>query len=241
MPYSFSLDAVRRQTYRARKKVAKKSLLQVGSSLEREVCAGCPAYDYRSFAFGMGRPPKWGVLSFPTIWAVTDSHVSGSLVFGGNHKWWRSAQDISTGYAKVNSSKIYRVRFPVKPSRFLSTAGKCSENIQYEVVSAVEFTTRGVIIVPVSIVDRYSHLGRIPIVEAISTPIVLVSPEILWVKDVRVVVEPVPIDGGVRVSPCAAICLLGLSFTRRGGDCERGHQEGQSPDLAEHGVSPCRM
>ena len=164
-----------------------------------------------------------------------------ACVFGGNHKWWRWAQDISTGYAKINSSKICRVRLPVKLPRFSPQLGECSENIQYEVMSAVEFATRGVVIVPMSVVDRDSHLGRIPIVEAISTPIVLVSPEILWVKDVRVVVEPVPIDGGVRVSPCAAICLLGLSFTRRGGDCERGHQEGQSPDLAEHGVSPCRM
>ena len=72
-------------------------------------------------------PSEWashpnGGLCFQTIWAVTDSHVCGSLVFGGIHKWWRWAQDISTGYAKVNSSKICRVRFPVKPPRFLSTA-----------------------------------------------------------------------------------------------------------------------
>lgn len=108
-------------------------------------------------------------------------------------------------------------------------------------VSAVVSATGGIVIVPVAVVDRDPHLWRVPIVQAVGTPIILVSPEILWVKDVRVVVEPVPIDGGIGMPPRTAVRLLGLGFTNRRSDRERGRQEGQSTDLAEHGVSPCRM
>ena len=61
---------------------------------------------------------------------------------------------------------------------------------------------------PMAVVNRDPHLGRIAVVQAVGTAVVLFAPVVLWVVHVRVMVEPFPIERVVRVAPSAAVGLL---------------------------------
>ena len=94
---------------------------------------------------------------------------------------------------------------------------------------AVEFAAVWVVVVPLFVVDRDSHLWRITVVQAISTAVVLVAPEILRVVHVRIVVKAVPVLCVVRRAPCAAVSLLrlgrvGLSGTASKSRCAARRQ-----------------
>ena len=52
---------------------------------------------------------------------------------------------------------------------------------------AVIHASGGIIVVPLLVVDGYPHLGRVTIVKTFAAAVVIVSPEILRVIDVRVV------------------------------------------------------
>ena len=68
----------------------------------------------------------------------------------------------------------------------------------------------GIKIVPVCIVDRNAAILRIPVIHVFAAAVVLGTPEILWVVDIRVVIKAVPILGVVRASPTVSVCLLSL-------------------------------
>ena len=87
-----------------------------------------------------------------------------------------------------------------------------SKYVEHKVVTAVESAAARVVVVPASVVDRNSHLGRVAMVQAVGTAVVLVAPEILWVVDVWVVVEPIPILGVVGLAPRTAVGLLGAGL-----------------------------
>ena len=52
---------------------------------------------------------------------------------------------------------------------------------------------RWIVVVPLLVVDRDSHLWRIAMVQVVGASVVLVAPVILWVSDVRVVIESVEV------------------------------------------------
>ena len=62
-------------------------------------------------------------------------------------------------------------------------------------VTGVIATIAGIEVVPLLVVHRDSHLRGISVIQTVTTSEVLLAPEILWVVDIRVVVEPVPISG----------------------------------------------
>ena len=75
-------------------------------------------------------------------------------------------------------------------------------------MSPVVSTTRWVIVVPGLVVDRHSHLLRVPVVEAIATSVVFVAPKVLWVVDVGIVIKSLPVTNIVLRSPDATVSSL---------------------------------
>lgn len=57
-------------------------------------------------------------------------------------------------------------------------------------MSPVVATGAGVFVMPMFVVDRDLHFGRIPVVHAVAATIIIVAAKILWIKNVRIVVEP---------------------------------------------------
>ena len=68
---------------------------------------------------------------------------------------------------------------------------------------------------------RDAHLWWVAIVQAVAAAIVLAAPEVLWVIDIRVVIEPIPIMAVVGVGPLIPVGLLAghwwLSLNLRNG------------------------
>jgi len=60
-----------------------------------------------------------------------------------------------------------------------------------------------VVVVPLLVVNRNSHFGRIAMVKAIGAAVVVVAPIVLWVSDVRIVVEAVQIFGTLLAPSCS--------------------------------------
>ena len=65
------------------------------------------------------------------------------------------------------------------------------ENVCEEMVAEVVSAWCWVIVVPLLVVNRDSHLGWITVVEAVGTSIVLIAPIVLRVGHVRVMIEPI--------------------------------------------------
>ncbi len=89
-------------------------------------------------------------------------------------------------------------------------------------MAAVETPAVWVIIMPASIVDRDPHFGRIPMVKAVGTAVVLIPPIVLRVIDIRIVVKPLPVLSGVGGAPGTAIGLLGSSLFGSGPTAQQG-------------------
>ena len=70
-----------------------------------------------------------------------------------------------------------------------------------------------IVIMPLPIVDRNLHLGRISVVHVFAAAIVVRSPEVLRIIDIRVMVQPIPVLGAVTFTPLLAIGLLGLGIS----------------------------
>ena len=67
-----------------------------------------------------------------------------------------------------------------------------------------------VVVFPLAVVDGDLHLRWVTMIEAISAAIVLVTPKVLWIVDVRIVLETIVISLTSSSSPHAAIGLLRL-------------------------------
>ena len=65
------------------------------------------------------------------------------------------------------------------------------EHVENEVVAPVVAVIAGVIVLPLFVVNGDLHFGWITVVHAIAAAIVFVAPKVLWVVDVRIVIEPV--------------------------------------------------
>jgi len=60
-----------------------------------------------------------------------------------------------------------------------------------------------VVVVPLLVVNRNSHFSRIAVVKAIGAAVIVVAPIVLWVSDVRIVVEAVQILGTLLAPSCS--------------------------------------
>ena len=106
-------------------------------------------------------------------------------------------------------------------------------------MSAVEHAAGRIVVVPALVVDRDPHFGRIAVVQAVGTAVVLVPPKVLRVVDVRVVVEAVPILRAEGLAPRPPVGLLGVGgvgFGRTGG--KRPSATDRQKDPADHRDSP---
>ena len=65
------------------------------------------------------------------------------------------------------------------------------ENVGDELVTPVVTTGSRVVVVPLLVVNRNSHFGRVAMVQTVGTPVILVAPVVLWIRDVRVVIKTV--------------------------------------------------
>jgi hypothetical protein len=68
-------------------------------------------------------------------------------------------------------------------------------------MTAVKAPSVWVIVVPATVIDRNPHFGWVTVVETVGAAVILVSPVILRVVNVRVVVEPFPVLGCVSGAP----------------------------------------
>lgn len=82
------------------------------------------------------------------------------------------------------------------------------EHVGQEMMSPVVATIGRIVIVPLTVVDRNLHLRNITVVEAIAAAIVLVAVKVLWIVDVRVMVEPSVVSAARRTTPTAPVGLL---------------------------------
>ena len=80
-------------------------------------------------------------------------------------------------------------------------------------VTPVVSSTSWIIVVPGFVVDRNAHFLGIPIVKAIATSVVFVTPKVLWVIDIGIVIDPFPVANIILRAPNAAISSL-LNFLR---------------------------
>lgn len=82
-------------------------------------------------------------------------------------------------------------------------------------VSPMVASWRRVIVVPLLVVDRDSHLCWVAMVQTVRTAEVLIAPIVVWVGDVRIVIEAAKVLRSLPVTPTCSItfflCLAGLT------------------------------
>ena len=84
---------------------------------------------------------------------------------------------------------------------------RCLEYVRQEVMSPVVPLSSWIVIIPFAVVNWDLHLSRVSLVEAIAAAIILVAIEILWIIDIRVVIESLIVAIAGSTTPCFAICL----------------------------------
>ncbi len=87
-------------------------------------------------------------------------------------------------------------------------------------VSGVILPGLRIFVVPLTIVDRRPHLLRIAMVHVLAATVILIAVEVLWIINVGVVIEPVPV---LLASGSAPYSIVGsfLSLHTRSGNA--GH------------------
>ena len=105
------------------------------------------------------------------------------------------------------------------------------KDVEVEVMALMVEPSLWVLVVPAAIVDRHPHFLRIAVVEIIGTLHVAIGVVILRIKDIRVVVESIPVGRGSRLAPLSAVGLLAgdwLSFYGSRGQESRRNHSGRS-------------
>ena len=116
---------------------------------------------------------------------------------------------------------------------------RCLEHVQDKMVARVKAALAWVVVVPLFVVDRDSHLRRIPMVHAIAATVVLLTVEILWVVNIRVVIEAVPVAGSRLATPGSSVSTLVCRCGVGNRDVAAG-KHGSNQKMAEHQVVPPR-
>ena len=105
-------------------------------------------------------------------------------------------------------------------------------------MSGVIATITWVVVVPFLVVHGNPHLWRIPVVKAIATSVVLLSPEVLRIVDIRVVVEPIPVAEISLSTPAATIRPLVGRSTLGQSHVAAGQHGGDQKMTKHHCVPP---
>ena len=77
-------------------------------------------------------------------------------------------------------------------------------------------SVRWIVIVPLAVVNRDLHFGRITIIQAVATAVIFVPVEVLWVVDVRIVLESRVVSVARPATPRTAISIRLLGLRVRG-------------------------
>lgn len=88
------------------------------------------------------------------------------------------------------------------------------EHVQDEVMAGVISLRSGVVVLPLAVVNGDLHLRWVTVVKAISAAIVLVTPKVLWIVDVRIVLKTIVISLTSSSPPHATVGLLWLLCVR---------------------------
>src|SRR5262249_8742866 len=88
------------------------------------------------------------------------------------------------------------------------------EHIQNELVSLVIPAILRIETLPLLVIDRNPHLGRIAEIKVFRRPVVLAAPEILRIPHIRIVVKPLPVRATILPAPHPAVRPV-LSIRRR--------------------------
>jgi hypothetical protein len=125
-------------------------------------------------------------------------------------------------YSVVVLIKSLEVNFPKKrrreqgacyPIRGVVFVLLALKHVEHELVPAVVSAALRILIVPLAIVNRNPHFGRIAIVHVFGTSVVVLSPEVLGIIDVGIVIKTFHIARAGLAAPHPAIgALLGLSL-----------------------------
>ena len=119
-----------------------------------------------------------------------------------------------------------------------SPPGRQLENVEDEVGSTIVRAWGRVFVAPMAVVNRNPHFGRIAVVQTVGAAVILVTPKVLWVVDVRVVVEPLPVCGVVGIGPRAAVSLLCVGVAGRVQSQEKRGRSHRERDPADHRIPP---
>ncbi len=89
------------------------------------------------------------------------------------------------------------------------------EHVQNKMMSLMIAARFWIVILPVPVVDRNSHLLRVSMIEIFSAAHVGIGIKVLWIEDVRIVKKAIPIMGAMRVAPLSTKGLRTLLPRRR--------------------------
>lgn len=115
-------------------------------------------------------------------------------------------------------------------------SGLILEHVQDEVMAGVISLRSWIIVFPLAVVDGDLHLRRVPMIEAIGAAIVLVTPKVLWIVNIRIVLETIVISLTSSSSPHAAVGLLWLLCVRafRCDESDDGTRKRDQKGFADH-------
>ena len=100
-------------------------------------------------------------------------------------------------------------------------------------------TIAWIVIVPLAVVNRDLHFGRIPIVQAIAATVILVAVEILLVVDVRIVLESRVVSVARSATPRTAISIRLLGLRVRSAHNSNDYRERCDEDCpTQHDLPP---
>ena len=105
-------------------------------------------------------------------------------------------------------------------------------------MAGVKAAIAWVVVVPLFVVHGNPHLWRIPVVQAVATSVVLLSPEVLWVIDVRVVVKAIPVAEIGLSAPAATVRPLVRRSILGQGHIAAGQHGGDQKMTKHHCVPP---
>ena len=109
------------------------------------------------------------------------------------------------------------------------------EHVEHELVAAVVSAILRILVVPLAIVNRNPHFGRISVILIFRTSVIVLSPEVLRIIDIRIVIKAVHIPRTGLTTPYTPVSML-LSFRLgwREADAERRGAENAKQNSPSH-------
>ena len=131
------------------------------------------------------------------------------------------------------SVDVISSKYPPSEFTSLSTSNPSAErddevleDVQDKVVAGVVPAMAWVEVMPLLVVHGNPHFGRITVIQAVTAPKVLLTPEVLWVVNVRIVIEAIPITEIGLTTPSTTIGSLVSRSIFGDGDVTAGQYGG---------------